>query len=92
MSEERYEESDDRTMRQVQGAIVQAIVPFTTLVPSWLIALALARCLRVVLRKAPELTKAQLYPVLFAYLEGRTQPPGAGRSGLLWTPDSGAPN
>ena len=87
MSETQYDEADDHAMRQVQGAIVRAILPFTKLVPSWLVALALARCLRVVLRKAPAGTRAQLLPTLFDYLEGRTQP-SAPASRLLWTPNN----
>lgn len=92
MSEQHYDEADDRAMRQVQSAIVQGIVPFSKLVPSWLIALALARCLRVVLRKAPPETQKALIPTLVAYLEGRTQPPAAGKSSLLWTPGDGILN
>lgn len=85
MSQERYDEGDDRAMREVQKAIVDAILPHKDRVPSWLICLALARVLRVILRKAPKPTQGTLLPTLFAYLRGDTQQPGD--SPLLWTPD-----
>jgi len=85
MSENQYDEADDRQMRVVQKALVDALIPFKDNTPSWLICLALARVLRVVLRKAPKTRREGLLPTLFAYLRGDTQAPG---NGLIWTPDN----
>ena len=85
MGMDRYDEADDRQMRVVQKALVDALMPFTANTPSWLICLALTRVLRVVLRKAPKDRRNELLPTLFAYLRGDTQAPA--EKGLIWTPD-----
>jgi hypothetical protein len=88
MSQDRYDAVDDLAMREVQKAIVDTVLPFTERIPSWLIVLALARVLRAVLRKAPtKQERLELMEPVVAYIQGRTQQPGAGKSQLLWTPD-----
>lgn len=89
MSHTHYDEADDRQMRGVQKAIVDAVLPFTASTPSWLICLALTRVLRAVLRKAPKKNRDELLPTLFAYIRGDTQAPDD--KGLIWTPGNDDP-
>lgn len=86
MSEEKFDSADAEAMGRVQSGLVRAILPFQATVPTWLIALALARVLRVIIRKAPKQRQRELLPQITGYLEGRTTQPGAGE-GLIWTPD-----
>lgn len=87
---QRFKKVDEEQMNAVGKAIVAACVPFLQNGTNpMLVLLALIRCARVVLRKTSREDQKEILPVLNAYLEGRTQPPG---SGMLWTPADGPAN
>jgi hypothetical protein len=89
MSTEGYDDADDRRMREAQSAIVAALLPFTDNTPSWLLCLAVARVLRVLIRKAPTTMQKDILQTLGAYLRGNLEPPAGASSAdsLLWTPN-----
>jgi hypothetical protein len=91
MSLETFRDEDFRQMKQIERAIVAAILPFSANTDPILGLLALLRCARVLLRKAPAKAAAQLLPVCIAYLRGEIKQPGR-QSELLWMPGDDDPN
>jgi len=83
MELDQYRHEDFVEMKRIETAIIRALLPFKATSDPLLAVVALTRCLRVMLRLGSKEAQAQLVPVLRAYLEGRTAPPG---SGILWTP------
>jgi len=86
MSEEPTHE-DVREMKRFEGAFVQWVLPWRQSTRPGIVAIALARCCRTVLRLCPREEQAELLPLLVAFLEGKTQEPGD--QSLIWTPDQG---
>jgi len=82
-----YKDIDFEQMKRVEDAIIKAILPFKDSTDPLLAVLALVRVTRVFLRNGTKDAQRGLLPVLFAYLEGRTQIPGdLNEAGKLWTP------
>jgi hypothetical protein len=85
---ERYRDVDFEQMKKVEGALIQALLPFKATTDPLLAVLALVRVIRVFLRGAPKPAQKEILPVLIAYLEGRTQLPRTSEeSGKLWLPN-----
>lgn len=85
---ERYKDSDFEQMKKVEGALIAALLPFKATTDPLLAVLALVRVIRVFLRAAPTPARKEILPVLFAYMEGRTQLPTANdQAGKLWLPN-----
>jgi hypothetical protein len=85
---ERYRFADYEEMKRVESAIIDALLPFKATTDPLLAVLALVRVVRVFLRGAPQQAQRELRPVLFAYLEGRTQLPNTNEeAGKLWLPN-----
>lgn len=77
---------DVEKMGEAQRLITQALLPLLDNgVHPLILVFALARALRVILRKAPKHEQAEVRPVLFAYIAGSTQQPAGGST--LWTPN-----
>lgn len=85
----RYKDVDFEQMKRVEEAIIKAVLPFKESTDPLLAVLALVRVTRAFLRNGTKEAQRTLLPVLFAYLEGRTQIPGdLNDAGKLWTPGS----
>jgi len=82
----RFRQEDADAMKEVERALVQLLLPFRARMPPAVVALALVRCARVVLRLADREDQDALLPVLVHYLQGRINPPGAGSILLTDTP------
>lgn len=82
-----FRTEDQEKMGQAQAIIVQALLPMLHVgVHPLILVFALARALRVILRKTSKREQAEVLPVLFAYMRGDTQQPATGGS-ALWTPE-----
>lgn len=79
--------ADVREMKRFEGAFVQWVLPWRESTRPGIVAIALARCLRTVLRLCPPQEQRELLPHLVAFIEGKTQEPGD--PSLIWTPDQG---
>jgi hypothetical protein len=87
MALEEFRTADQEKMGEAQAVIVRALLPMLEVgVHPLILVFALVRATRVILRKTSKDEQAQVVPVLFAYLSGRTSPPATGGS-ALWTPD-----
>lgn len=83
---DEFREADVEQMRQVQGAIVQACLPFLEgRTHPALVAIALARACRTVLRKAGSRNdRLTLTGIIVAFIEGQhVQPTDPGRRIIL---------
>lgn len=82
-----FKQTDIEKMGEAQRVVTRALLPLLESgVHPLILVFALTRALRVILRKAPANDQAEVRPILFAYIEGRTQQPAGGSA--LWTPDS----
>lgn len=78
-----FRQSDADDMKAVERALVKTALPFRERMPPALVAMALLRMCRTVLRLCNKNDQKELLPVFVAFLEGRINPPG---SSILWTP------
>lgn len=82
-----FRQEDADAMKSVERAIVKTVIPFREKMPPHLVALALLRCCRTVLRLCKKNDQKELMPVMVAWLEGRVTQPG--ESPMIWTPGDG---
>lgn len=81
---EHWNDEDFARMKLVERAIIDAVLPLIQGINPLLAFYAMIRCARVMLRKGEPDAQKALLPTVFAYLEGKTRPPGA--ESLLWLP------
>lgn len=81
---EKWSDEDFAKMKLIERAIIDTLLPLVQNINPLLAFYALIRCARVMLRKGDAPAQRAILPVVFAYLEGRTRPPGD--APLLWTP------
>ncbi len=82
-----FGDEDVARMKEIEKAVVSAMVPFMANTSPLLGLYVLIRCARVMLRKMPGTVRTQLFPVIFAFLEGRTEQPAEDAAHrLLWVP------
>jgi hypothetical protein len=90
MALEKFRSEDVDAMKMVEREIVRAVIPFRPRMDPMLVALALTRCARTMLRLCPKNDQKELVPVLKAFLDGRVSPPegsdGRTESGLVIPP------
>lgn len=83
---ERWSDEDFAKMKQVERAIIDAVLPLVQNINPLLAFYTMIRCARVMLRKGEPAAQKAILPTVIAYLEGRTRPPGDAT--LLWLPPS----
>lgn len=81
-----YDDADYQQMKRIEKKLVATLVPFMQNTPATLGLFVLIRMARTLLNNMPLETRKQLYPVIFAFLESRGEPPAGGKHRLLWTP------
>lgn len=87
MAFETFKQDDVAKMREAQATIVKAVMPMVERgVHPLLVVFAMARCLRVLLRKTTVEEQKQIRPALYAFIAGATEAPTP-RANPLWTPD-----
>lgn len=85
---DQWTEEHAKSVQRVQGVIIDAVLPLKAHVHPLIIAIALIRAARVLLRMADKGDQKKIIPVLNAYLEGRTRPPvDTPTSNLIHLPD-----
>lgn len=81
---EEFRQEDADAMKAAEGALVRTLLPLKAHIHPMLLAIALVRCARTVLRLCEKEDQAQLLPLLVAFLNGKVNKPG---DSVLWTPD-----
>lgn len=87
--EKLQEAESSETMKVLEQAIVQALLPYRDRVDPLIGVIALTRCLRVMLRAGSLPAQRELLPVIEDYLRGRATPR---HERLFWLPGDGPPN
>jgi hypothetical protein len=80
-----FRQSDADAMKEVERELVKTALPFRERMPPALVAMALLRMTRTVLRLCNPNDQKELLPIFVAFLEGKINPPDSGS--FLWTPD-----
>jgi len=81
---EQYRDIDFDQMKAIERELVAVLLPFRENTDPLLGVIALARVLRTMLRLGPDEAQQKLLPVLVAFIQGKTAPPGSGR---IWMPE-----
>jgi len=84
-----YQQADVEKMHEAQHLIVNTVMPLVDRgVHPLLIVFAMARCMRVLLRKMSVDDQKAVRPAIFHFIAGATEAPANARGGsALWTPD-----
>jgi len=81
----QFRDVDVEVQRDVQAAIVKAVLPFRERVEAAIIVFALITAARTLLRLYPKQTQQELLDALVPFLEGKQEPRGehVSESGLV---------
>jgi hypothetical protein len=89
MAEPAFKIEDFQHMQKVEAAVMASLKPFQNgRTEGALVAIALLRIARMLLRLYPEQTQRTLLPLFIAFLRGDEEMPGApkGLHPAFWTP------
>lgn len=82
----KFDDETFRAMKEVEEVLTKAVMPFREKTEAALVAFALIRMTRVLLRVYPVKVQKELMPVVLTYLQGGTKQPKGDPASLLWTP------
>lgn len=86
MAEIKFDDETFRAMKEVEAVLTRAVMPFREKTEAALVAFALIRMARVLVRVYPVKVQKDLLPAIMAYLQGSTIQPAGDSAALLWTP------
>lgn len=78
-----YSDADLDQMRQVQQAVVRALLPFRDTTPAHLLVLACITPARTLLRTLPRAQQQGMLDAVLPFLEGKATPRGMTESGII---------
>lgn len=86
MADIKFDDATFTAMKEVEAALTKAVLPFREKTEAALVAFALIRMARVLLRVYPPKVQKELLPVILTYLQGGLKQPAGDPAALLWTP------